>query len=73
MSTAAVAPFRIHIDQALLDDLHARLDRTRWPDALPGVGWSRTAIAGLHISSRPTSDGRRARSQILIFGWAGFR
>jgi pimeloyl-ACP methyl ester carboxylesterase len=23
-----------------LDDLHERLDRTRWPDDLPGVGWA---------------------------------
>jgi pimeloyl-ACP methyl ester carboxylesterase len=33
-------PFRIDIPQAQLDDLHARLDLTRWPDELPGVGWS---------------------------------
>ncbi|GAB2967674.1 epoxide hydrolase [Amycolatopsis acidiphila] len=32
-------PFRIDIPQARLDDLHARLDLTRWPDELPGVGW----------------------------------
>jgi pimeloyl-ACP methyl ester carboxylesterase len=35
----ALTPFRIDIPQAELDDLHARLDRTRWPDELPGVGW----------------------------------
>jgi epoxide hydrolase len=34
-------PFRIDIPQKDLDDLHARLDATRWPDELPGVGWSR--------------------------------
>lgn len=33
-------PFRIDIPQADLDDLHDRLVRTRWPDELPGVGWS---------------------------------
>jgi hypothetical protein len=33
-------PFRVHIPQADLDDLHDRLARTRWPDELPGVGWS---------------------------------
>lgn len=32
--------FRIDIPQGDLDDLHARLDRTRWPDELPGVGWA---------------------------------
>lgn len=33
-------PFRISIPQSDLDDLDDRLDRTRWPDELPGVGWS---------------------------------
>src|SRR4051812_39592199 len=37
---ASIKPFRIDIPQAALDDLHARLDRTRWPDGLPGVSWS---------------------------------
>jgi pimeloyl-ACP methyl ester carboxylesterase len=37
----AVGPFRIDIPQAQLDDLKARLANTRWPDELPGVGWSR--------------------------------
>jgi pimeloyl-ACP methyl ester carboxylesterase len=31
--------FRIDVPQADLDDLQARLERTRWPDELPGVGW----------------------------------
>lgn len=34
-------PFRIDIPQSVLDDLHHRLDQTRWPRELPGVGWSR--------------------------------
>ena len=34
-----IRPFRIDIPQEDLDDLQARLDRTRWPDELPGVGW----------------------------------
>ncbi len=33
--------FRIDIPQADLDDLRDRLARTRWPDALPGIGWTR--------------------------------
>ncbi|MFF8193495.1 epoxide hydrolase family protein [Streptomyces bobili] len=36
-----IRSFRIDIPQAQLDDLHARLAATRWPDELPGVGWSR--------------------------------
>jgi microsomal epoxide hydrolase len=35
-----ITPFHIDIPQSQLDDLHARLDLTRWPDELPGVGWS---------------------------------
>src|SRR5690606_35243253 len=33
-------PFRIDIPQSDLDDLRARLARTRWPDELDGAGWS---------------------------------
>ena len=43
MTTApdqSIRPFRIAIRTAELDDLHQRLDRTRWPDELPGVGWA---------------------------------
>jgi epoxide hydrolase len=36
-----IRPFQVEIPQADLDDLHDRLTRTRWPDDLPGVGWSR--------------------------------
>ena len=34
-----VRPFEINVDQAVLDDLQARLNRTRWPDEIPGSGW----------------------------------
>jgi microsomal epoxide hydrolase len=34
-----VHPFTIDVPQADLDDLRDRLARTRWPDALPDVGW----------------------------------
>jgi pimeloyl-ACP methyl ester carboxylesterase len=36
-----IAPFHIAIPQADVDDLKQRLARTRWPDPLPGAGWSR--------------------------------
>ncbi|GAB3584015.1 hypothetical protein GCM10027445_59590 [Amycolatopsis endophytica] len=32
-------PCHLDIPQADLDDLAERLDRTRWPDQLPGAGW----------------------------------
>ncbi|MFF9347242.1 epoxide hydrolase family protein [Streptomyces sp. NPDC014734] len=39
-------PFRIAIPQAQLDDLHRRIEATRWPDELPEVGWSRGVPVG---------------------------
>jgi len=41
-----IRPFRIAVPQADLDDLRDRLARTRWPDELPGVGWSRGVPVG---------------------------
>ena len=41
-----IRPFKVEIPQADLDDLHDRLARTRWPDDLPGVGWSRGVPLG---------------------------
>ncbi|HEX2682067.1 MAG TPA: epoxide hydrolase [Candidatus Dormibacteraeota bacterium] len=35
-----VKPFRIDVPQADLDDLQRRIATTRWPDELPGTGWS---------------------------------
>jgi pimeloyl-ACP methyl ester carboxylesterase len=34
-----VQPFRIDVAQAILDDLHERLVRTRWPDEVDSAGW----------------------------------
>ncbi|MBG6140167.1 pimeloyl-ACP methyl ester carboxylesterase [Longispora fulva] len=38
--TSPMRAYRLAFPQSDLDDLHERLDRTRWPDELPGVGWS---------------------------------
>jgi pimeloyl-ACP methyl ester carboxylesterase len=35
-----ITPFRIDIPDDVLDDLHRRLDATRWPAALPADDWS---------------------------------
>ena len=45
-TTAEIRPFRIGVSQAELDDLRERVTRTRWPDELPGVGWSRGVPLG---------------------------
>jgi pimeloyl-ACP methyl ester carboxylesterase len=33
-------PFTVDVAQEVLDDLRARLARTRWPEPLPGGGWA---------------------------------
>jgi pimeloyl-ACP methyl ester carboxylesterase len=38
--TEEIRPFRIDVSDAEFEDLRDRLARTRWPDELPGVGWS---------------------------------
>ena len=39
-SDESIRPYRIAIPEADLDDLRDRLDRTRWPDELRGIGWA---------------------------------
>jgi pimeloyl-ACP methyl ester carboxylesterase len=40
LSDDSVHSFRVTFPQEDLDDLNQRLDRVRWPDELPGVGWA---------------------------------
>ncbi len=40
MTDTTITPFHIDIPQEDLGELNFRLARTRWTDALPGVGWS---------------------------------
>ena len=35
----SVQPFTITIAQGILDDVHERLARTRWPDEVDGAEW----------------------------------
>ena len=66
-----ITPFRIDIPQEQLDDLRDRLDRTRWPAALPGDDWD----TGVPISWlreladhwRTGFDWRAAESQLNTF------
>jgi pimeloyl-ACP methyl ester carboxylesterase len=37
--TDDVEPFRIHVEDPVLDDLRERLARTRFPDEIEGTGW----------------------------------
>ncbi|GGR88335.1 microsomal epoxide hydrolase [Streptomyces aureoverticillatus] len=65
---AGIRPFRIDIPQDALDDLHDRLDRTRWPDELPGVGWEygipRGYLKELAHYWRHTYDWRAAEARL---------
>ncbi len=41
-----VTPFQIHVEEAVLADLRARIDNTRWPEAIPGCGWAQGTDPG---------------------------
>ncbi len=38
-----ISPFNIDVPQETLTDLQGRLQRTRWPEEVPGTGWTRGA------------------------------
>src|SRR5215469_1757805 len=63
--------FRIDVAQAQLDDLRDRLTATRWPDELPGAGWSYGVPAGyarrLAEYWRTGFDWRAAEAQLNAF------
>jgi pimeloyl-ACP methyl ester carboxylesterase len=63
--------FKIDIPQSQLDDLKQRLAATRWPDEIPGVGWSRGASLGylrdLAEYWRTSYDWRAAEAQLNQF------
>jgi pimeloyl-ACP methyl ester carboxylesterase len=39
LTKEGVEPFRVHVDDAVLDDLRRRLELTRFPAPIPGTGW----------------------------------
>jgi hypothetical protein len=40
MNAPSPKPFHIDIGDDILSDLRERLKRTRWPDEVPGAGWT---------------------------------
>src|SRR5437016_3870512 len=61
-------PFVIHVDEAVLIDLHQRLEQTRWPDEIPQSGWDYgTNLSYLHRLVAYWHDGFawRAQEQLL--------
>jgi pimeloyl-ACP methyl ester carboxylesterase len=71
VAEATILPFRVEISQADLDDLHNRLAQTRWPDQLPGTGWSRGVpleyLKGLADYWRKGFDWRRQEARLNAF------
>lgn len=67
-TSTSIAPFRIEIPQADLDDLAARLDLTRWPEQLPGEEWVRGVpvdyLRGLADYWRNRYDWRKAEASL---------
>ncbi|MEF3403189.1 epoxide hydrolase family protein [Agromyces sp. CCNWLW203] len=66
-----IRPFRIDIPQAEVDDLNRRLAATRWPDELPGVGWSYgtppSYLQGLADHWRTSYDWREHEARLNEF------
>lgn len=66
-----IRPFRIEVPQTDLEDLHDRLQRTRWPDAVPGVDgddWARgippAEVQGLAAHWRTDFDWTAAQARL---------
>nr|WP_296767051.1 epoxide hydrolase family protein [Rhodococcus sp. (in: high G+C Gram-positive bacteria)] len=71
MTSYSIEPFEISIPQSDLDDLNRRLADTRWPDELPGVGWSHgvptSYLRELAGYWRETFDWRVAEAELNRF------
>jgi microsomal epoxide hydrolase len=46
VSAEAITPYRIHVPDAVLEDLRRRLAATRFPDQIPDTGWDYGAELG---------------------------
>lgn len=59
-----IGPFTVHVSDAELDDLRARIRNTRWPPAAPGPAWSQgTDLTYLQDLLGHWADGFDWRSQ----------
>lgn len=66
-----IAPFRVAVTEADLEDLRERLGRTRWPAEPEGIGWSRgVPVAYLKRLAeywRTRYDWRKAEAELNAF------
>ena len=71
MADLSIVPFRVEIADEVLDDLRARLDRTRLPNQVAGVGWDQGTELGflddLVAYWRDGFDWRAAEARINAF------
>ncbi len=69
---SAVRPFTLGVPQAELDDLHRRLDQTRWPERETATGWDQGVPIGrlraLVDYWRHGYDWRRCEAMLNGFG-----
>lgn len=69
---SAVRPFTLAVPQAALDDLHRRLDQTRWPERETGAGWEQGVpidrLRALVDYWRHGYDWRRCEAMLNGFG-----
>ena len=67
-----IKPFTLAVDQASLDDLHRRLDQTRWPEKEPVDDWTQGAplakVRALCEYWRRGYDWRRAEAKLNGLG-----
>ena len=68
----AITPFHLAIPQGQIDDLHRRLDATRWPEREPVQDWSQGAplanVQALCAYWRNKYDWRRIEARLNGFG-----
>ncbi|MBI1879203.1 MAG: epoxide hydrolase [Chloroflexi bacterium] len=68
-----VQSFQINVPQAVLDDLQARLARTRWTDEVEGAGWDYGANLGymkkLADYWQHQYDWRKQEAKLNSFNW----
>jgi hypothetical protein len=50
-------PYTISISDETLRDMRERLERTRWPDEIPGVGWD-YGVSPEYLKAWSTTGGR---------------
>lgn len=69
---SVIKPFRLAINQAAIDDLHARIDAARWPESEPVADWSQgtplVALQDLVAYWRREYDWRRCEDRLNTLG-----